>query len=143
MDLRFAFVANSAEVGPDGRFFVLGGGIDGISLREVPTVYPALAILCRIHFLQVECGLEHRIRLSITNPDGTVGPVLPECATTPIAMVPGHEDRGANLDVAFNLFGLPLPQEGEYGFHFVVDDIDIGAHSFFVRALGPERQGGA
>src|SRR5271166_2491448 len=122
MELRFAFVANSAEVGPDGRFFVLGGGIDGIGVREVPTIFPALAVLCRIHFFQDECGREYRVRLTMTYPDGTASPWESSIVTTPAAIIHGHEDRGANLDVAFNLFGIPLPQEGEYRLHFALDD---------------------
>ncbi len=142
MELRSVFVANSAEVAPDGRFFVLGGGIEGIEVRAIPAVLPGFAVLCRIHFLREECGREYRIRLTMTFPDGTASPLVSEFVTTPDAMIHGYEDRGANLHVAFNLFGIPLPQEGEYSFHFGVDDIHIGDHSFFIRALGVEREGG-
>ena len=79
----------------------------------------------------------------MTYPDGTASPLALEIATTPNATIHGYEDRGANLDIAFNLFGMPFPQEGEYSFHFGVDDIHIGDYSFFVRALGVEREGGS
>jgi len=143
MDLRFAFLANSAEVGPDGRFFVLGGGIEGIGVGAVPMVCPALAVLCRIHFLREECGREYRIRLTMTYPDGTASDLASEIVTTPYAIVHGYEDRGGNLQVAFNVFGMRIPQEGEYSFHFGVDDIHVGDQSFFVRVLPGERAGGA
>jgi len=143
MELRFAFVANSAEVSADGRFFVLGGGIDGIEVREIPTTLPALAVVFRIHFLQDECGHEYRIGLYMACPDGTASPFQTGLVVTPTAIIDGHQNRGANADVAFNLFGIPLPQEGEYSFHFRVDDTDIGSQPLFVRAIGAERQGGA
>ncbi len=143
MDLRFAFIANSAEVGPDGRFFVLGGGIEGIGVLAVPTVCSGLAVLCRIHFLREECGREYRVRLTMTYPDGTASPLASEIVATPDTTMHGYEDRGANLNVAFNVFGMHTPQEGEYSFHFGLDDIHVGDQSLFVKVLPGEREGGA
>ena len=55
MQLNFAFLANSAEVA-DGRFLVLGGGIDGVTADTLPGILPSLSMVASIHFSEDECG---------------------------------------------------------------------------------------
>jgi hypothetical protein len=141
MDLRFVILANSAEVGPDGRFFVLGGGIDGIGLASIPSVFPALAVLCRIHFSRQECRRQYQVRLKMTYPDGTDSPVAAGFGVTPDFIGPEFEDFGSNVDVAFSFFGLPIPQTGVYRFLVFADEKKIGDHPFFVQATEAQKEG--
>src|SRR4051794_30106552 len=117
MELRFAFVANSAEVGPDGRFFVLGGGIDGIGVPSVPCIFPALTLLIRVHFWREECREAYQLHISMMNPDGTDSPIA-ATVTGPqqVQTMEGFEELGANLDVAVNLFNIPFTQTGIHAF---------------------------
>ena len=49
MELKYAFLADTAEMMPDGRFFVLGGGIDGFTVPHCQRYYPRCrAIACVI-----------------------------------------------------------------------------------------------
>lgn len=70
MEFGFAFMANAAEVGQDGRFYALGGGIDGIAVDALPASIPAMAIVVQLRFRPEECGVEHRLRMTISRPDG-------------------------------------------------------------------------
>jgi hypothetical protein len=71
MRLGYAFLANSAKVAPDGRFHVLGGGIDGFKLPFIPTMLPTLAVVAAVHVPPEECGPSYQLRMKLTSPDGT------------------------------------------------------------------------
>ena len=107
MEMVYGFLANSAEVVQDGRFFVQGGGIDGIGVRSVPSVMPSLAIVANISFEPQECEQSHRLRITLTNPDGNV--MLPDCE---VELRPRQSEPAIrntiSLSVSVNLFGLPL-----------------------------------
>jgi hypothetical protein len=135
MEFRFAFLANGAEVGPDGRFFVLGGGIDGISVPSVPIRFPALAALARFHFPQEECQGQHQVELTLTLPDGGDSGIRISATVTPEPNKHfGHP--GANVDVAFSLYNLLLTQAGVYRLNFAVDGRRLGHHDVGVEVSG-------
>ncbi len=125
MDLGFAFLANAAEVGPDGRFYVLGGGIDGITAASVPALLPAVAVVASVRFSAEECGRSHKLRLTITRPDGSDAGVEPSINLDPTAY-PLLPQLGPDLKVAFNLFNFVLPEFGRYSFNFFIGDRRIG-----------------
>ena len=131
MDLRYGFLANAAEVGQDGRFFVLGEGIDGIGVPAVPAVMPALAIVVNISFDPAECGEAHRFRISLTNPEGNpAGPEF-QLELRPRQSEPAYKD-GTTLSVAASMIGLPLNHLGEYSFNLIVGGRPIGRIPFSV-----------
>ncbi len=143
MEFKYAFLANSAEVSTDGRFFVLGGGIDGISVAGFPAYLPALAVVASVHFSVEECGQEHQFRAALHLPDGTdlgAQASVPLRPTT-LAEMP---DTGPNLKVAIGLFGLGFPVGGTYSVNFYVGDRFIGELEFMVAEARPAKdcQGG-
>ena len=131
MELEYGFLANAAEVGQDGRFFVLGGNIDGIGVPAVPAAMPGLAILVNISFEQVECGEVHRFRMTLTNPDGNNAG--PECQLDlrPNQPEPAYRN-GTTVSVAVSMIGIPLALQGEYSFNLFVGDRLIGRIPFWV-----------
>ncbi len=131
MELAYGFLANAADVVQDGRFFVLGGGIDGIGVPAVPAVMPGLAVLVNISFEQGECGEVHRFRMTLTNPEGNEAG--PECR---LDLSPRQSEwayrNGTTLSVAVSMVGLPLGHQGEYFFNLFVGDRLIGRIPFWV-----------
>ena len=131
MEMVYGFLANSAEVVQDGRFFVQGGGIDGIGVRSVPSVMPSLAIVANISFEPQECEQSHRLRITLTNPDGNV--MLPDCE---VELRPRQSEPAIrntiSLSVSVNLFGLPLRLEGAHFFSLFIGDHRIGRICFWV-----------
>jgi hypothetical protein len=125
MELNFAFVASSAEVGPDGRFFVLGGGIEGFTIPRVPSVVAALAVVANLHFTPDECGAGYPLRVTLTRPSGADGGL--EIQSNVIANNPLEiPDFGARVKVAISIYNLVLPEVGRYHFNFFVADRLIG-----------------
>jgi hypothetical protein len=133
MELNFAFIANSAEVTPDGRFFVMGGGIDGFASHEVPGILPALSVLASIRFSAEECDRDYYFWAKLVLPDGSLSETFSEKETISVlspripVQTPGI---GPNLKVSMSLFGLLLPQFGRYRFDFFVHSRVIG-HAYF------------
>ena len=132
MELNFAFLASSAEVASDGRFFVLGGGIDGFNVTSVPGYVPTLAVIVSLHFPPDECGPDYPLLITISQPDGTV--MAGSHITTLLRprIPPEAPDVGANLKVSINMFGLYFPQFGRHRMNFVVGDRPVGDVEFNV-----------
>ncbi len=131
MVLNFAFLANSAEIMPDGRFFVLGGGIDGFTASDVPEILPAISIIASIYFSAEECDRDYEFRAELQLPDGSDPGTAASTVLAPRIPVetPGV---GPNLKVSVSLFGLVLPQHGRYCFNFFVGTHPIGQAYFHV-----------
>ncbi len=111
-----AFFANAADVGPDGRCFVLGGGIEGIIVNSIPTVIPAVALFLRIRFDRQECGQTHTLRLDLSCPDGSNREAVVEAQLAPNA---DHRSlrEGATTQVAMSVYGIPVNKSGEFSFN--------------------------
>ena len=139
--MRFvnAFFASAVEVGPDGRFFVLGGGIGGIVASSPNGVLPAMAVLARIHFDQEECGRRYRFRLTTTRPDGQDGGI--EYASDfDVAILPHFSHLGRTFNFYVTFYGLNLPSGGMYTFNFFVDDHKVGQTELAVAIDAPDKQ---
>ena len=71
MRLAFSFVANAAEVGPDGRFYVIGGGIDQILVESFPTILTMLSAVVGLQYTSEDVGIKRKLTLTVTCPGGT------------------------------------------------------------------------
>ena len=131
MELIFSFLAKSAEVGTEGSFHVLGGGIHALAFQSVPAQAPAVAVVASLHFPPDECGSHHRVRLTVTRPDGTDGGLDAFVDLSP-TRADQLADYGSSLQVAINIFGLLLPEVGRYRFNFLSRDTQIGTLEFLV-----------
>jgi hypothetical protein len=131
MELNFAFIANSAEVTQDGRFFVMGGGIDGFTASAVPSMLPTVAILASIRFSTGDCDRDHEFRAKLVLPNGSSAGIDLTSVLAPRIPVetPGI---GPTLKVSVAIFGLVLPQFGRYRFILSVGAIPIGEVHFDV-----------
>lgn len=131
MKLSFAFLANCAELAPDGRFHVIGGGINGFSVAALPGVLPPMAVIANVHFPPDECGPEYLLRMRLVLPDGDVSD-LESTQTLRTGVAHQAPYVGAHLKVVINVLNLNLPQYGQYMWNFFVGDRPIGELGFSV-----------
>jgi hypothetical protein len=131
MELRFIFFANAAESGPDGRFFVLGGGFDTIIVPATPIVMSSLAIVVQLAFTAEEAGQPRAIRISISNPNGEDFGLAPVVNANPQTF-PTALDTPMTLNACFMITNLPLGSQGAYPVRCFIDDQLIGEHQFWV-----------
>ena len=141
MELAYTFLANGAELSGDGRFYVLGGGIDGIAVVAVPTAIPTIAAVCAIRFLPSECGQDHRLRVTLTRPDGSDDGLEAFVDLQP-TLIPINPEVGPNLKVVFSIRNLQLPQLGSYRFNFCLGEQRIGSLDFQVSAISQDEIAG-
>jgi hypothetical protein len=140
MELNYAFLANSAEVTSDGRFFVLGGGIDGFATNGLPTILPAMSIIVSIRFYAEECDKNYEFSSKIIAPSGTE--LGGKAATVLSPKIPVETPGiGPNMKVAFAFLGLLLPEMGRYTCLFAVDDRQIGEAFFYLNPVETEKDG--
>ena len=140
MQLNFAFLANSSEVTPDGRFFVLGGGIDGFSVESPPGILPSLCMIASISFEVDECDQVYEFRAKLFLPDGTdTGAEV----RTPLHPKITNESPGfgPNMKVSLGFFGLIMPQLGRYRFALSVADRHLGDVFFNIHSTGTAAPG--
>ena len=64
MDLDYAFIANAADLMPDGRFNVLGADFDTVHMPGFPAVVPLIAVVAKFKNVTVE-DIGRTIRLEI------------------------------------------------------------------------------
>jgi hypothetical protein len=140
MILRFAFLANSAEVGPDGRFYVIGGGIDSLGVPSIPLAFPALALLLELYFEPEECGRRFEISLTLTLPDGSDAGVQLKTSGSPEPSK-SFNQPGSIVHVVFSFYSLALTQVGDHRFNILVDGRPIGHHVVAVGIMDPQIEG--
>jgi hypothetical protein len=125
MHLVDAFFASAAEVTPDGRCFILGGGIEALLVPQLNVTIPSIAMLARIHFDLEECNRDQAFTLQATSP---LGEDLGMQATIQIRPQPSllFPQQGVTSQVAISIHGLALTAIGVFDFDLLVNGRSIG-----------------
>jgi hypothetical protein len=125
--MRFldAFFAHAAEVTPDGRCYILGGGFEGLVSPQLNIQIPALALFARIHFEPDECDREYPFATRIIDPNGNdmgmeIGiPLRPQRNQH-------FPELGSTSQVVISMHGMPIALAGTYIFEIMVDGRIVG-----------------
>lgn len=117
MELISLILCDSANVLADGRFNLLGGGVDQVRANQ----YPAsghLTVVVRIEVSPTEVGL-HRVNLRFVNADGreVIPPINAEL----------NVDSGVRfVNLVLGLQDFVYPAPGLYSVRIVLDNQDVG-----------------
>ena len=117
MKLISLILCDSANILADGRFNLLGGGVDQVRASQ----YPAsghLTVVVRIEVSPTEVGL-HRVNLRFVNADGqeVIPPVNAEL----------NVDSGVRfVNLVLGLQDFVYPTPGFYSVRIVLDNQDVG-----------------
>jgi hypothetical protein len=141
MDLGCSFLAKSADVGADGGFNVIGGGISVIAMPAFPSQLQAISVVANVRFRPDECGGVYRLSVAVRNPDGSDAGLAAFMELRPTAAENAPE-FGSSLHVAFNIFGLVLPQRGRYSINYSVDNLLIGTLQFYASRIPQNAEAG-
>jgi len=125
MELIYAIPADAAQTSPDGKFSLLGGGIENIYAPAFPAVHPGLALVVRLRVLASEANQKHKFSIEITGPkdfhvsSGDVAEFKP---------APFHSasDGSFTVNLAITMALLVFPEPGTYDFHLSVDSQEVG-----------------
>jgi hypothetical protein len=114
------FFANGAEITPDGRFHVIGGGFEIMLIPPIGGTLQILYMVARIHFEPAECQKPYSLQVTATRPDGSdmgvvgVQPLNPDISK----YVP---EIGTTLQIAIGISNLLIPSAGFYTFTLTVE----------------------
>lgn len=136
MQLQYAILADSAQILPDGKFVIMGGGVEYINAPSFPAMNPSLALVVRLSVNSQEVGHEHQFRLELLMPDGTtVLPIQGNTAFTPKPPTTSGIVVPLNYMFVVNFPGLVFPAAGKYAFRLVVDDRKVSEVPLYLQTL--------
>lgn len=135
MDLRFGLLADYAGEGKASKLLMVGvfdtvynqGGSRPI---QVPPCY--LVLMIDAHVTE---GSDHTLELHLTNEDGA--DVFPP-TSMPIKFSLQGPGRPLRAQVVIALFGLVVPDEGDYAFNVLIMRQHLGDVPLYVRPAQPQ-----
>ncbi|HEX6290350.1 MAG TPA: hypothetical protein VFZ66_14260 [Herpetosiphonaceae bacterium] len=121
MEIEFAFLADAAQVPPDGKLYVLGGSVDRIHAQQFPTTHPSMTLVIKVQLLASECNRPHQIQIDLWDERGN--PVLDPAISAEFGVGPDPDDPGgpSSVLIPVNMMGLQFQRPGAYEFHIVID----------------------
>ncbi len=118
MELRFALLADAANVSQEGKLNICGEFNVIHSNAEPPIAWPHCVLVVRVE-ASISEGTQHTFRLGIFDEDGgAMLPVSPEIPLKFSSQGPGLPLRG---QVLMNFGNLAFPRFGTFEFHVLID----------------------
>ncbi len=132
MQLSTFLLADHAEA-VNGKLYVVGGAFNRIAADRFPAVHSHLSVGAVINVPWEATNQRHSLELRLIDADGV--PVIPEPihAAFEAGRPPGLRAGDEQLVVmVFNFNGLQFGQPGNFEFHLLVDDREMGRLGFAV-----------
>ena len=116
MDIDFAFICDSAEIG--SKIYALGIGFDTIHATQVPAKHPHFALVAQFRASAAEVG-DKEIVISLIDADGAnvIDPPITGTFNIPAPPAGATESIGRML-VGFD--NVEFPRFSQYSIHVVV-----------------------
>jgi hypothetical protein len=134
MELIYVIPADAAQAVPNGKFSLLGGGIENINALAFPAVHSGLALVVRLRVLASEAEQDHKFSIDITGPkdfrvrSGDIAQFRPISSRS----VP---DRPFAVNLILNMPLLVFPEPGTYHFCLFVDGQQVGTFPLDVQKI--------
>ncbi len=136
MELSYVILADAAESTSNGKFSLLGGGVETIFAPAFPTVQPGLAIVAKLLALASETEQEHEFHIEITGHNGYHAPL----GDLRFRVVRGPEaSESTAINLIINMQILVFPEPGPYTLHFSVDHQEIGTAPLTAQLFDPDK----
>lgn len=117
MELKFAVLADSANVSIEGKMNLLGV-FDEINAPKFPVVHAQMTLALRIEAHPSEVG-DHQVRVRIADEDGE--PIVPELGVPfKVQKKPGVA-MAAPSAIILQLNGVKFPKPGAYSIDILID----------------------
>jgi len=140
MELEYSFCAKYGEVGADGFFAIIGGGLDRINGPQLPVVIPSMAVVMRISVSPEEFQTDHRLRVELFDSCEQRLPLEVEFPVPHTSPIPGEAEREATFSCAICMSNLTFPVAGDYEFRISVDEQLLGITPLYIRLLAAQQE---
>jgi hypothetical protein len=128
MKLAYAILADAAQVTPDGKFSILGGGIEILNSVALPAMVPSLALIIRLSLDPDSLSIQHILQVELVDPDGLQSLAnIAESSFTPEQKISIKEGILPSTTFVFNFLGISFPKTGKYTFNIILDQEIIGS----------------
>lgn len=141
MDLGYAFLANYAELTPDGHFSAVNAGIDGFVVEKLPERIVQKAIVAYFRFMAEECDRDYEVTLSLTEPDGQELVFDGSSRVSP-RRDEYFPDRPGGINVIFPIYSWEIRREGIYVIRMYVNSVYSGELTLGIVHRPSEQDGG-
>jgi hypothetical protein len=136
MELIYVIPADAAETSANGKFSLLGGGIETIFAPIFPVIHPRLALVVKLRALSPEVEQDHTFRVDIIGPNDFH--VTPEARVEfRTGALPSEPDRPITFTLVMNMSSLVFPEPGMYLGHLYVDSQEVGTFPLGVQKHNP------
>jgi hypothetical protein len=138
LKLDFAFFADFALAHPDGKLYVLGGGIDRVLANQFPAQSRMIALVARVQFSARELGQDHIFGLSARDQDGR--DLVPQLKSVITPQRPPNDPSAPTVAVhiVLTMNNIVFREPGDLLFVISVDSRDVGTVSLRVRQASPD-----
>jgi hypothetical protein len=138
MRLESVILADAVSTPPDGKFYVMGGGISKLNPIQLPAAFP-LGILVRFELEEGEPLANHRLAIRLLDPADQ--DILQGRAEVPI-MIPDEVPQWADgeqriLSATVNVGGVPITREGVHRMILALDGEPVSERSLPVILVQP------
>jgi hypothetical protein len=136
MELDFAFLSSAADFS-EGKFSVIGGGIDTFNVNKLPALVPPIAVLFRFSISEDERDKDHTFSIRLKTPSGAAE-LLVESRLPFDKYSPGRRLRSTTAVQA----GFQFTDAGRYGLEILGDGRAFTELDLFVNvtpALGEQK----
>jgi hypothetical protein len=141
MRLETFILADAVSAPPDGKFYVLGGGISKLNPLRLPSIFP-LGILVRFALEDSELLADHTLLIRMLDPDGE--DILQGRAQIPIILTAEEPQWVAGeqriVSAAVNLGSIPISREGIHRITLALDGDPIYERPIPVVVVQPTAQ---
>jgi hypothetical protein len=118
MQLDYAYLAENAHRGEDGKLYVFAADIANLESEQLPAAI-ILNLVARLSVSPSEVNDEHTCKIELSHPDGSRQGMLENTKLKTVSNPEDPEaDTGAGLIVKL---GLVFPNPGRYLVHLSVD----------------------
>lgn len=136
MKALFAFLADFALAHPDGKLYVVGGGIDTLVFQNLPAASPQLSLVVRIEFPPVECDRPHVIEIHPLTADGQ--PFLPAITMQLTPSRNPYPGLPTSFPFVVTMTAVLFSSVGDYAFSIVGDAQEVASVRLRVVEAPPE-----
>lgn len=136
MKIIYVIVADAVQANPNGKFSILGGGIENIQAFGFPAIHPALGLVVGLSAQASEANQSHDFRIDISGPNDfsvTAGGI-PDFR---FAASHNTSERPSVIKLVFNMGILVFPEPGTYHFHLYIDAKEADNFPLDVLELNP------
>jgi hypothetical protein len=136
MRALFAMLADVALAHPDGKIYMLGGGVEILKPPVLPFVLPNMSFVTKIEFSPAEAGRPRSIEVVPLDSDGhaLTSPTRIEVTPKPN---PDHPGLPVSVQLVLNMRDLPLQRPQSLAFSVLVDGLEVASVPLHVLAPKP------